>query len=131
LESKSLIVKVVLHTSTEVEKMCPVEECVRPRCILIVEDNLGDVQLVQEAFLDINPLVRFYVANDGSGALAFLRREGVFANAPRPDLILLDLGMPKMNGHALLAQIKQDANVKTVPTVVLSSSGAPADIVSS
>jgi|SRR5271170_1819186 len=107
------------------------EECAKPRSVLIVEDNLGDVQLIQEAFLGVNPFVQFYVANDGTDALAFLRREGPFADAPRPDLILLDLAMPKMNGHDLLALIKQDASVKTVPTVVLSSSGAPADIASS
>jgi two-component system, chemotaxis family, response regulator Rcp1 len=108
--------------------MLPIEDGVRARYILIVEDNPGDVQLIQEAFLRVNPFVHFYVANDGARALAILRREGPFADAPRPDLILLDLAMPKMRGHELLALIKQDAKVKAVPTVVLTSSGAPSDI---
>ena len=70
-----------------------------PIQVLLVEDSPGDVRLTQEAFRDANPSIQLHVANDGVEAMAFLRREGAHMNAPRPDLILLDLNLPKMDGR--------------------------------
>jgi chemotaxis family two-component system response regulator Rcp1 len=98
---------------------------------LLVEDNPGDVRLTQEAFRDVNPSIHLHVANDGVEAMAFLRHEGANANAPRPDMILLDLNLPKMDGRQVLTQIKKDDNLKTIPTVILTSSEAEADVVNS
>ena len=97
--------------------------------VLLVEDSPGDVRLTQEAFREANPAVALHVASDGVEAMAFLRREGTHANAPRPDLILLDLNLPKMDGREVLAHIKEDDNLKTIPTVILTTSDAEADIV--
>ncbi|HMJ20450.1 MAG TPA: response regulator [Terriglobales bacterium] len=99
--------------------------------VLLVEDNPGDVRLTQEAFRDVNPSIHLHVANDGVEAMAFLRHEGANANAPRPDMILLDLNLPKMDGRQVLTQIKKDDNLKTIPTVILTSSEAEADVVNS
>jgi two-component system, chemotaxis family, response regulator Rcp1 len=99
--------------------------------VLLVEDSPGDVRLTQEAFRDANPTIRLHVATDGVEAMAFLRREGVHTHSPRPDLILLDLNLPKMDGREVLAHIKDDANLKTIPTVILTTSDAEADIVNS
>jgi two-component system, chemotaxis family, response regulator Rcp1 len=99
--------------------------------VLLVEDSPGDVRLTQEAFRDANPAIRLHVATDGVEAMAFLRREGAHAHSPRPDLILLDLNLPKMDGREVLAHIKDDANLKTIPTVILTTSDAEADIVKS
>jgi CheY-like chemotaxis protein len=99
--------------------------------VLLVEDSPGDVRLTQEAFRDANPSIRLHVATDGVEAMAFLRREGIHANAPRPDLILLDLNLPKMDGREVLAHIKEDDMLKTIPTVILTTSDAEADIVKS
>jgi len=99
--------------------------------VLLVEDSPGDVRLTREAFRDANGSIRLSVAIDGVEALAFLRREGVFSDAPRPDLILLDLNLPKMDGREVLAHIKEDENLKTIPTVILTTSDAEADIVKS
>lgn len=96
--------------------------------ILLVEDSPGDVRLTQEAFRDANPLIHLNVAMDGVDGMAFLRREGTHAKAPRPDLILLDLNLPKMDGREVLSQIKADASLKTIPTVVLTTSEAEVDI---
>jgi len=96
--------------------------------VLLVEDSPGDVRLTQEAFRDANRSVRLHVASDGVEAMAFLRHEGAYVNAPRPDLILLDLNLPKMDGREVLAQIKEDDTLKTIPTVVLTTSDAEADI---
>jgi len=96
-----------------------------------VEDSPGDVRLTQEAFRDANPSIRLHVATDGVEAMTFLRREGIYANAPRPDLILLDLNLPKMDGREVLAHIKEDHTLKTIPTVILTTSDAEADIVKS
>jgi CheY-like chemotaxis protein len=98
---------------------------------LLVEDSPGDVRLTQEAFRDANQAVHLHVAADGVEAMAFLRKEGEHANAPRPDLILLDLNLPKMDGREVLAHIKEDATLKTIPTVILTTSDAEADIVKS
>jgi two-component system, chemotaxis family, response regulator Rcp1 len=99
-----------------------------PTDVLLVEDSPGDVRLTQEAFHDANPSIKLHVATDGVEAMAFLRREGARADAPRPDLILLDLNLPKMDGREVLAHIKADASLKTIPTVILITSVAEADI---
>jgi chemotaxis family two-component system response regulator Rcp1 len=99
--------------------------------VLLVEDNPGDVRLTQEAFRNVNPSIHLHVANDGVEAMAFLRHEGANANAPRPDMILLDLNLPKMDGRQVLTQIKKDDNLKTIPTLILTSSEAEADVVNS
>ncbi len=102
-----------------------------PIDVLLVEDSPGDVRLTQEAFREANRSVHLHVASDGVEAMAFLRQEGVHATAPRPDLILLDLNLPKMDGREVLAQIKGDEGLKTIPTVVLTTSEAEADIAKS
>ena len=99
--------------------------------VLLVEDSPGDVRLTQEAFRDTNMSIHLHVANDGVEAMAFLRREGIHATAPRPDFILLDLNLPKMDGREVLAHIKEDENLQTIPTVILTTSEAEADIVKS
>lgn len=87
--------------------------------------------MTQEAFRDANLAVRLHVANDGAQATAFLRHEGVHSDAPRPDLILLDPNMPKMDGRRVLAQIKADDVLKNIPTVILTTSDSEDDIVKS
>jgi CheY-like chemotaxis protein len=99
--------------------------------VLLVEDSPGDVRLTKEAFREANPTIRLHVAADGVEAMAFLKREGVHAHSPRPDLILLDLNLPKMDGREVLGQIKEDSDLKTIPTVILTTSDAEADIVKS
>lgn len=96
--------------------------------VLLVEDSPGDVRLTQKAFRDADKSIHLHVAPDGVEAMAFLRREGIHAQAPRPELILLDLNLPKMDGREVLARIKEDANLKTIPTVILTTSEAEADI---
>jgi two-component system, chemotaxis family, response regulator Rcp1 len=99
--------------------------------VLLVEDSPGDVRLTQEAFRDANKSVHLHVAFDGVEAMAFLRHQGLHIHAPRPDLILLDLNLPKMDGREVLAHIKGDESLKTIPTVILTTSEAEADIVKS
>jgi len=96
--------------------------------ILLVEDNPGDVLLTQEAFSEgrFFPVMR--VAEDGEEALKFLRREGRHAGAPRPDLILLDLNLPKKDGRELLAEVKSDPELQQIPVIVLTTSGAEQDV---
>ena len=89
--------------------------------VLLVEDSPGDVRLTQEAFRDANRSIHLHVASDGVEAMAFLRHEGAHVHAPRPDLILLDLNLPKMDGREVLAQIKEDDSLKTIPTVILTT----------
>jgi len=101
------------------------------REVLLVEDSPGDVRLTQEAFRDASTSVHLHVAVDGVEAMAFLRRQGPHAHAPRPDLILLDLNLPRMDGREVLAYIKGDDNLKTIPTIILTTSDAEADIVQS
>jgi CheY-like chemotaxis protein len=96
---------------------------------LLVEDNSIDIQRTQEAFRDINKAVELHVASDGGEAMAYLHREGIHADAPRPDIILLELNLPKMDGREVLAQIKKDDNLKMIPTIILTNSEAEADIV--
>ena len=102
-----------------------------PMQVLLVEDNPGDVRLTQEAFRDANRSIHLHVASDGVEAMAFLRQEGSDAHAPRPDIILLDLNLPKMDGRAVLADIKKDDSLKTIPTVILTTSESEADILQS
>jgi two-component system, chemotaxis family, response regulator Rcp1 len=99
--------------------------------VLLVEDNPGDVRLTQEAFRDANSSIQLHVAPDGVEAMAFLRKQDSYVNAPRPDLVLLDLNLPKMDGRELLHHIKQDDSLKTIPTVILTTSDAEVDIIKS
>jgi two-component system, chemotaxis family, response regulator Rcp1 len=96
--------------------------------VLLVEDSPGDVRLMQEVFHIANSRVRLHVALDGVEAMAFLRQWGENAKCPRPDMILLDLNLPKMDGREVLALIKEDAGLKTIPTIVLTTSDAEGDI---
>jgi chemotaxis family two-component system response regulator Rcp1 len=94
----------------------------------LVEDHPGDVRLTQEAFRSINDAVRLHVASDGPDAIAFLRREGEHTGCPRPDIILLDLNLPKMDGREVLAVIKKDKDLRTIPVLVLTTSESEADV---
>jgi chemotaxis family two-component system response regulator Rcp1 len=99
-----------------------------PKTVLLVEDSLGDMRLAIEAFHETNKSVQLRVVRDGVAAMAYLRREGKYADAPRPELILLDLNLPRMGGREVLAQIKADDSLKTIPTIILSASPAPEDV---
>jgi CheY-like chemotaxis protein len=99
--------------------------------VLLVEDSPGDVRLTREAFREANGSVRLHVASDGVEAMAFLRREGDHGDAPRPDFILLDLNLPRMDGREVLAHIKSDASLRMIPTVILTTSDADADVLKS
>jgi len=99
--------------------------------VLLIEDSPGDVRLTQEAFREANIAVHLNIATDGVEAMAFLKHEEIHAQAPRPDIILLDLNLPRMDGRQVLAFIKADDNLKTIPTVILTTSDAEADIVKS
>ena len=103
----------------------------KPIEVLLVEDSPGDVRLTQEAFRDVNSLIYLHVVNDGVEAMAFLKREGKLTHAPRPDMILLDLNLPKMDGRQVLARIKEDNNLKTIPTVILTTSEDQLDVMKS
>ena len=96
--------------------------------LLLVEDNPGDVELAREALRDVTVPLRLSVVHDGVEALAFLRREGRHADAPRPDLVLLDLNVPKLDGRGVLAEAKGDAALRDIPIVVLTSSQASTDV---
>ncbi len=102
-----------------------------PIKILLVEDNPGDVRLTREVLLATNHSIHLLVARDGEEAVAMLKRDGARAHAPRPDLILLDLNLPKMDGREVLACIKADADLKTIPTVILTTSEAEQDVAKS
>jgi len=107
------------------------ENGVRPIEVLLVEDSPGDVRLTQEAFSEAHTSIHLHVATDGVEAMAFLRREGAHAKAPRPDFILLDLNLPRMDGREVLAEIKQDESLQTIATVILTTSESEADMVRS
>jgi two-component system, chemotaxis family, response regulator Rcp1 len=99
--------------------------------VLLVEDNPGDVRLTQEAFREANREIRLHVACDGVDAMAFLLKGGAHIDVPRPDLILLDLNLPRMDGREVLAQIKGNATLSSIPVVILTTSDSEADIVKS
>jgi chemotaxis family two-component system response regulator Rcp1 len=96
--------------------------------VLLIEDSPGDVRLTQEAFREYSKPVRLHLATDGVEAMAFLRHEGAYVNAPRPDLILLDLNLPRMDGREVLALIKKDQSLKIIPTIILTTSDDEADV---
>jgi len=99
--------------------------------ILMVEDNEGDARLAREALRDCKIRNALHHVWDGEEAMAFLRRRGEYADAPRPDLILLDLNLPRMDGSEVLAEIKEDAELKRIPVVILTTSSADVDILRS
>jgi two-component system, chemotaxis family, response regulator Rcp1 len=97
--------------------------------ILLVEDNPADVRLTQEALKEAaNATTRLHVAGDGVEALEFLHREGEFASAPRPDLMLLDLNLPRVDGRQVLAEVKGDPDLRRIPVVILTTSPSEDDI---
>ena len=99
--------------------------------ILVVDDNPGDVRLTAEAIKDIKSRNRVHTVKDGREAITFLRRKGKHAHAPRPDLILLDLNMPRMDGMQVLAEIKKDSTLMSIPVVILTGSRDVEDIAQS
>ena len=107
------------------------ERSAPPVEILLVEDNPGDVRLTQEALKEGKVYNNLHWAKDGVEALEFLRRQGKHAKAPRPDIILLDLNLPKKDGREVLAVIKNDADLKHIPVVVLTTSEAEEDVLKS
>ena len=100
----------------------------QPIEILLVEDNPGDVELTREALETAKVANRLHVVDDGAEAVDFLFRRGKFANAPRPDIILLDLNLPKKDGRQVLSEIKAEPNLAQIPVVVLTTSQAEEDI---
>jgi CheY-like chemotaxis protein len=102
-----------------------------PAVILLVEDNPDDVALTMEALKEGNIGNDLHVAKDGVEALAFLRKQGTHAGAPRPDLILLDLNLPRKDGREVLEEIKSDASLCQIPVVVLTTSRAESDVINS
>jgi CheY-like chemotaxis protein len=97
--------------------------------ILLVEDNPGDVRLTMEALKECKVRNKLYVVEDGIEALAFLRKQGKYANFPRPDLILLDLNLPVKDGRAVLTEIKEAPSLRRIPVVILTTSKAEEDII--
>ncbi|MDY6864441.1 MAG: response regulator [Halobacteriota archaeon] len=100
----------------------------RPIDVLLVEDNPGDVRLTEEALKEGVMRINLHVTNDGVEATKFLKKEDEYANAPSPDLILLDLNMPRKGGREVLEEIKADENLRRIPVVVLTTSRAEEDI---
>ena len=100
----------------------------RPIEILLIEDNPGDIRLTQEALRDNKVRNNMAVARDGAEALALLRREGQYADSPRPDLILLDLNLPKIDGREVLRRIKDDKKLRPIPVVILTTSRDEQDV---
>jgi CheY-like chemotaxis protein len=103
----------------------------RPIEILLVEDNPGDVRLTQEALKEGKVMNVLNTVGDGEEALAYLRRQGAYAQATRPDLVLLDLNLPKKSGREVLEEIKEDPDLKRIPVVILTVSEAEQDIIKS
>jgi CheY-like chemotaxis protein len=99
--------------------------------ILLVEDNVGDVRLTKEAFSEAKVPNRLHVAHDGVAALKFLRKEEPYGESPHPDLVLLDLNLPRKSGLEVLAHIKQDPVLRTIPVIILTSSNAESDVLKS
>ncbi|GAB7018459.1 response regulator [Halostagnicola sp. A-GB9-2] len=102
-----------------------------PARILLVEDNPGDIRLTKEAFKRGRIENDLHVVSDGADALEFLSQEGEYADAPRPDLILLDLNLPRMNGDEVLEELQDDPNLQRIPVIVLTSSQAEEDVITS
>ena len=98
------------------------------KTILLIEDNRGDIRLIQEALKNTTVQCQVAIARDGMEAMAYLRQDGEYANAVRPDLILLDLNMPKKDGREVLAEIKADPALKHIPVIVLTTSRNEEDI---
>lgn len=99
--------------------------------VLLVEDSPGDVRLTRESFKDAKVHVNLHVASDGAEAVAILRREGKYKSAPRPDLILLDLNLPKKSGREVLEETKADPTLMTIPVVILTTSASKEDVLKS
>jgi CheY-like chemotaxis protein len=99
--------------------------------VLVVDDNLADTALLCTVFEDLKLTHRLHVVSDGEAALSFLHQRGEHSHAPRPDLVLLDLNLPKVHGHAVLQQVKANADLRTIPVMVFSSSAAAGDIAGS
>ncbi|MEV4418201.1 response regulator [Catellatospora sp. NPDC049609] len=99
--------------------------------VLIVEDDLGDVALMESAFAEHSIPSNLHHVLDGGGALEFLRRSGPYADAPRPDLILLDLNMPRVDGRQALLEIKSDETLRSIPTIVFTTSSSDSDVLAS
>jgi CheY-like chemotaxis protein len=108
--------------------MKPIGTDAAPIEVLLVEDNPGDVRLTREAFKEAKMLINLNVASDGVEAMAFLGRAGKHADAPRPDLILLDLNLPKKDGREVLSELKESPAFKSIPVVILTTSASEADI---
>jgi chemotaxis family two-component system response regulator Rcp1 len=102
-----------------------------PLVVLLVEDSPGDVRLTREAFKGATVQIKLCVAQDGAEAMNFLLRQGEHANAPRPDVILLDLNLPKKDGREVLKEIKESLTLKSIPVVILTTSASDADILRS
>ena len=107
------------------------EQGVKPIDVLLVEDDPGDVLMTREAFADHKLKNVLHVVDNGVDALAFLRREGQYADSPRPDLVLLDLNLPRMDGREVLAAVKADEDLRSIPVVVLTTSEAEEDVLKS
>jgi chemotaxis family two-component system response regulator Rcp1 len=101
---------------------------VKPIDILLVEDNPGDVDLAREALENSKMHNRLHVVDDGEKAMAFLRQQDPYAEVPRPDLILLDLNLPRKDGREVLAEVKADDDLKRIPVVILTTSRAEEDV---
>jgi CheY-like chemotaxis protein len=105
-----------------------IQSVTKPIEVLLVEDNPGDAQLTRIALSDGKMCINLSLTEDGVDALAFLRKQGEYANAPRPDLILLDLNLPRKDGREVLAEIKADPSLRRIPVVVLTTSQSDTDI---
>lgn len=108
--------------------MSPMQNNTRSIEILLVEDNPGDARLTLECMREAKVRNRMHVVEDGVEAMEFLRRQGRFGDAPRPDLILLDLNLPRKDGRAVLAEVKADPDLKRIPVVILTTSRAEEDV---
>jgi chemotaxis family two-component system response regulator Rcp1 len=108
-------------TDTTGSRLAPIE-------VLLVEDSAGDVRLTREAMKDAKVHISLNVAKDGIEAMAILKHEGKYANAPRPDLILLDLNLPRKDGREVLKEIKEDDALKSIPVVILTTSSSKEDV---
>ncbi len=108
--------------------MLRIESAVRPLQILVIDDNPADIELTRQCFQESRMPNDIHCALNAEAALAFLNREGRFASSPRPDLVLLDLNMPGVDGREILAAIKSDPNLLTIPVVILTTSDADSDV---